>query len=161
MSLTQACSLLERPAPWRRGSAPAPDEIDATRELPRPLFEALADAGLFHMALPRALGGAESTCPPTSRSSRNLARPMPARLGDQPGRYFCDFAARMPHDVVRRIWIDTPRSVVSNTPAPTARAVMVPGGYRVTATRGSAPAAGTPLGGATRVYRRGRPAAAA
>ena len=30
------------------------DEIEAARELPRPLFEALADAGLYHLALPRS-----------------------------------------------------------------------------------------------------------
>ena len=32
----------------------AADETDARRELPRPLFEALADAGLFHLAVPRS-----------------------------------------------------------------------------------------------------------
>jgi len=32
------------------------DAIEAARELPRSLFEALADAGLFHLALPRSLG---------------------------------------------------------------------------------------------------------
>jgi alkylation response protein AidB-like acyl-CoA dehydrogenase len=34
------------------------------------------------------------------------------------------------------IWIDTPRSVVANTPVPTAQAVVVPGGYRVTGRQG-------------------------
>src|SRR5947199_9530703 len=38
-------------------------QIDAARELPRPLFEALADAGLFHLAVPRALGGPEPELP--------------------------------------------------------------------------------------------------
>jgi len=42
----------------------------------------------------------------------------------------------MPRDVARAIWIDTPRSVVANTPAPTAQAVVVPGGYRVTGRQG-------------------------
>jgi len=41
----------------------AADEIDAARELPRPLFEALADAGLFHLAVPRAIGGGEFDFP--------------------------------------------------------------------------------------------------
>jgi alkylation response protein AidB-like acyl-CoA dehydrogenase len=38
----------------------------------------------------------------------------------------------MTREAAREIWIDTPRSVVSNTPAPTAKAVVVPGGFRVT-----------------------------
>jgi alkylation response protein AidB-like acyl-CoA dehydrogenase len=38
----------------------------------------------------------------------------------------------MPREVARAIWIDTPRSVVSNTPGATAKAVVVPGGFRVT-----------------------------
>jgi alkylation response protein AidB-like acyl-CoA dehydrogenase len=37
----------------------------------------------------------------------------------------------MSREAAREIWIDTPRSVVSNTPAPTAKAVVVPGGFRV------------------------------
>ena len=137
MSLTQACSLLETAramAPRIRACA---GEIDATRELPRPLFEALADAGLFHMALPRALGGAEIDLPTYIQVIEELGK-ADASTGwvINQGGIFATFAARMPHDVVRRIWIDTPRSVVSNTPAPTARAVMVPGGYRVTANQG-------------------------
>ena len=47
-------------APMIRSSA---DQIDADRELPRPLFEALADAGMFHLAVPRSLGGAELDLP--------------------------------------------------------------------------------------------------
>ena len=39
------------------------DEIDAHRQLPRPVFEALADAGIFLMAVPRALGGGEIDLP--------------------------------------------------------------------------------------------------
>ena len=46
--------------PMIRSSA---DQSEADRELPRPLFEALADAGLFLIALPRALGGAEIDLP--------------------------------------------------------------------------------------------------
>jgi len=41
----------------------AADEIHAHRELPRALFEAMADAGLFHMAIPRAIGGGEIDLP--------------------------------------------------------------------------------------------------
>jgi alkylation response protein AidB-like acyl-CoA dehydrogenase len=42
----------------------------------------------------------------------------------------------MPREVARSIWIETPRSVVANTPAATAKAVVVPGGYRVTGRQG-------------------------
>src|ERR1700674_1257880 len=41
----------------------AADEIEAERELPRALFESLADAGFYHMAVPRSLGGAELDLP--------------------------------------------------------------------------------------------------
>ena len=47
-------------APQIRASA---DEIDANRELTRPVFEALADAGMFHLAVPRAIGGGEIDLP--------------------------------------------------------------------------------------------------
>src|SRR5262249_13573784 len=52
------------------------------------------------------------------------------------GGIFATYAARMPLDVARAIWVNTPRAVVANTPAPTARAVVVPGGYRVTGRQG-------------------------
>ena len=42
----------------------------------------------------------------------------------------------MPHKVARAIWIDTPRGVVSNTPIPSAQAVVVPGGFQSRAEQG-------------------------
>ena len=47
-------------APRIRASA---DEIDANRELPRSLFEAIADAGMFHLAVPAVIGGGEIDLP--------------------------------------------------------------------------------------------------
>jgi alkylation response protein AidB-like acyl-CoA dehydrogenase len=49
---------------------------------------------------------------------------------------FATYAARMPTAAARAIWIDTPRSVVANTPMARAEAVVVPGGYRVTGRQG-------------------------
>jgi len=117
-------------APLIRASA---DEIDAARELPRPLFEALADAGLFHMAVPRAIGGSEVDYPTYVQVIEELGKADASTAwAVNQGATFGTFAARMAPDVAREIWIDTPRAVVSNTPAPTAKAIVVPGGYRVT-----------------------------
>lgn len=112
-------------------------EIEATRELPRPLFEALADAGLFHLALPRTLGCLEIDLPSYIQVIEALGKAdaSTAWMINQ-GGIFATYAARMPPDVARSIWIDTPRGVVSNTPAPTAKAIVVPGGYRVTGEQG-------------------------
>src|SRR5262244_2254860 len=113
------------------------DEIEATRELPRPLFEALADAGLFHLALPRTLGCPELDLPTYIQVIEELGKADASTAwAVNQGGIFATYAARMPHEVAREIWIDTPRSVVSNTPAATAQAVVVPGGYRVTGRQG-------------------------
>src|SRR4030095_374412 len=52
------------------------------------------------------------------------------------GAIFGTYAARMPRAVARTIWADVPRAVVANTPAATAKAIVVPGGYRVTSPPG-------------------------
>jgi alkylation response protein AidB-like acyl-CoA dehydrogenase len=113
------------------------DEIDAERELPRPLFEALADAGLFHMAIPRSLGGAEIDLPTYAQVIEEIGK-ADASTGwaVNQGAIFGTYAARMPHEVARSIWVDVPRAVVANTPAASAKANVVPGGYRVTGRQG-------------------------
>jgi alkylation response protein AidB-like acyl-CoA dehydrogenase len=121
-------------APQIRSAA---DEIEAARELPRPLFEALADAGLFHLALPRALGCPELDLPTYIQVIEEIGK-ADASTGwtVNQGAIFATYAARMDHEAARAIWIDVPRSVVANTPAATAQAVVVPGGYRVTGRQG-------------------------
>src|SRR5215471_5799273 len=121
-------------APRIRSSA---DEIDLARELPRPLFEAMADAGLFHLAVPRAIGGLEIDLPTYIQVIEELGK-ADASTGwiVNQGGVFASYAARMPHEVARVIWVDTPRAVVSNTPAATAKAIPVPGGYRITGRQG-------------------------
>ena len=113
------------------------DQIEAERELPQPLFEALADAGLFQLALPRTLGGPEIDFPTYVQVIGEIGRAdaSTAWVVNQLA-IFATYAARMPPDVARLIWMDSPRSVVANTSAPTARAVVVPGGYRVTGRQG-------------------------
>src|SRR5439155_1594590 len=113
------------------------DAIEAARELPRPLFEALADAGLFHLAVPRALGCPELDPPTYIQVIEELGKADASTAwAVNQGAIFATYAARMPRDVARSIWIDTPRGVVANSPAPSATAVVVPGGYRVTGRQG-------------------------
>jgi len=121
-------------APLIRASAP---ETDAQRELPRPLFEAMADAGLFQLALPRTLGGAEMDLPSYIQVIEELGRAdaSTAWVTNQVS-IFATYAARMETAAARAIWIDTPRSVVANTPQASAQAIVVPGGYRVTGRQG-------------------------
>jgi alkylation response protein AidB-like acyl-CoA dehydrogenase len=121
-------------APLIRSSAP---ETDALRELPRPLFETMADAGLFRLALPRTLGGFEMDLPSYIQVIEELGRAdaSTAWVTNQVS-IFATYAARMETAAARAIWIDTPRSVVANTPQANAQAIVVPGGYRVTGRQG-------------------------
>ena len=115
----------------------AADEIDATRELPRPLFEALADAGMFHLAVPRAIGGGEIDLPTYTQVIEELGKADASTAWCiNQGAIYATYASRMPREIARQIWIDPPRAVVANTPAATARAIVVPGGYRVTGRQG-------------------------
>jgi alkylation response protein AidB-like acyl-CoA dehydrogenase len=113
------------------------DEIDRLRELPKPLAEALGDAGMFQLALPRSLGGAELDLPTYIQVIEEIGK-ADASTGwaVNQGGIFATYAARMPREAARAIWVDVPRAVVANSPAPTAKAIVVPGGYRVTGRQG-------------------------
>src|ERR671927_1496410 len=84
------------------------EEIEATRELPRPLFEALADAGMFHLALPRTLGCPELDLPTYIQVIEELGKADASTAwAINQGAVFATYAARMPTEVARAIWIDT------------------------------------------------------
>ena len=126
-------TLLEaarRLAPMVRENA---DQTAAARELPKPVFHAIADAGLYLMGVPRAVGGLEIDFPTYVQVIEELGKADASTAWTvSQGANWATYAARMSRKAAREIWIDTPRSVVSNTPAPTAKAVVVPGGFRVT-----------------------------
>ena len=113
------------------------DDVEEQRALPRPLFEAIHDAGLFHLAFPRSMGGGELDLPTYIQVIEEIGK-ADASTGWVVNQcaIFATYAARMPRDIARAIWIDTPRSVVANTPLADARATVVPGGYRVTGRQG-------------------------
>lgn len=109
------------------------DQTDADRELPKPLFHALADAGFYRMAVPRAIGGPEVDFPTYVQVLEELGKGDASTAWTvSQGANWATYSARMSPPAAREIWTDTPRSVVSNTPAPTAKAVVAPGGFRVT-----------------------------
>jgi alkylation response protein AidB-like acyl-CoA dehydrogenase len=112
-------------------------DTEALRALPDPVFEALADAGLFHLAFPRSMGGAELDLPTYIQVIEEIGK-ADASTGWVVNQcsIFATYAARMPRAVARKIWIETPRSIVANTPLADARAVVVEGGYRVTGRQG-------------------------
>jgi alkylation response protein AidB-like acyl-CoA dehydrogenase len=130
--MSSSSSLLEAArqlAPMVREYA---DQIDAARELPKPLFHALADAGFYRMAVPRAVGGLEVDFPTYIQVIEELGKADASTAWTiSQGANWATYSARMARHVAREIWTDTPRSVVSNTPGATAKAVVVPGGFRV------------------------------
>lgn len=121
-------------APLIRAAA---DEIEATRQLPQPVFEAIADARLFLMGVPRVLGGLELELPLYVQVIEALAKADASTAwAVNQGSTFAMFSAFMDPKAARDIWTDRPRSVVSNSPAPSAKAIVVPGGFRVTGKQG-------------------------
>jgi alkylation response protein AidB-like acyl-CoA dehydrogenase len=112
-------------------------DTEAQRMLPAPVFEALADAGLFHLVFPRSMGGGELDLPTYIQVIEEIGK-ADASTGWVVNQcsVFATYAARMPRDIARAIWMDTPRSVVANTPLASAEAVVVPGGYKVTGRQG-------------------------
>src|SRR5262249_60557790 len=87
-------------------------EIHENRQLPRALFEGMADAGLFHMAIPRAIGGGEIDLPTYVQVIEEIGK-ADASTGWclNQGAIFGTYAARMPRAVARTIWADVPRAV--------------------------------------------------
>jgi alkylation response protein AidB-like acyl-CoA dehydrogenase len=119
-----------RLAPLVRENA---DKTDADRELPKPVFHALADAGFYLMCVPRAVGGLEIDFPTYVQVLEELGKADASTAWTiSQGANWATYSARLSRKVAREIWADTPRSVVSNTPGATAKAVVVPGGFRVT-----------------------------
>jgi len=119
-----------RLAPLVRENA---DKIDANREIPKPVFHALADAGFYLMAVPRVLGGLEIDFPTYVQVIEELGKADASTAWTiSQNANWGTYSARMSRKAAREIWIDTPRSAVSNTPGATAKAVVVPGGFRVT-----------------------------
>jgi alkylation response protein AidB-like acyl-CoA dehydrogenase len=108
------------------------DQIEQERRLPPPLVDALIEAGLFRMLLPRSLNGGE-VAPATFASVIEAVAKIDAStawcLSQASG---CSMAAAYLEPAVAwRIFGDR-RAVLAWGPGADSHAVAVPGGYRVT-----------------------------
>ena len=108
------------------------DRMHEERELTPEVANALADARLFHMYLPRSLGGRELS-PPEYLPVVEALGYADASTGwcVNQGAVFMTSSAFMDRGAAERIW-NSPRTVIANGPSPTAEARRVANGYRLT-----------------------------
>jgi alkylation response protein AidB-like acyl-CoA dehydrogenase len=108
------------------------DRVEAERRLPKPLADALHDAGLFRMLLPRSLGGAELDPPTFVQVMETVAMADASTawvLGQTAG---CSMIAAYLEPTVARKIFGPPRGVLAWGSGPQGSAVRVDGGYRLT-----------------------------
>jgi alkylation response protein AidB-like acyl-CoA dehydrogenase len=115
-------------APQIRAAA---EEIERERRLPLPLVQAMTEAGIFRMPMPRAWGGPEVDPLTQVRIVEELSYADPsvgwcAMIGSD-GGYFTAFL----DDAVGRALYPDLDYVTGSSTRPTGRAVVVDGGYRV------------------------------
>ena len=129
--------MAEDPIARARALAPmieaASERIEATRELPAGLLDALHAARLFRTLLPRALGGDETTPETYARMMEIIARADASTawcIGQASG---CSMAAAyVAPSVARRIWDPREAALAWGAITTPQVAQVVDGGYRVT-----------------------------
>jgi alkylation response protein AidB-like acyl-CoA dehydrogenase len=114
--------------------AAASDEIEQIRQLPERVFKALSEAGLFHMMVPRAIGGGEVHPAIYGQALEQIAQGDASTawsIGQNSG---CSMSAAYLAPEVARECFAPPHGILAWGPfAPTAgRGVAVDGGYKVT-----------------------------
>jgi len=126
-SFTEAAKAL---APQIQASA---DEIERSRRLPLPLVDAMAQAGLFRLWVPRSLGGEEADPMTLVRVVEEVSRADGAAgwcLGI--GGEYGAFGGYLPADSAHEIYGNDPLVRTAGALRPFGNAVVVDGGYRVT-----------------------------
>jgi len=118
-----------------RQIATAAEEIEQQRRLPGGLVEALVQADLFKMLVPRSVGGAELDLPSYIKVIEELAKADASVawcVGQASG--LCLLAAYMEPATARHIFIETRPGILANGPGQgnkPGRAVQVRGGYQL------------------------------
>lgn len=132
---TSAVDLLERVeaiGPVLREHA---GEAERERRLARPALEAMRDAGLFRLLLPRSLGGAETDPVTFARIAEAVARhDSAAGWALQAGNTGAWWGCRFPDEGIEEIFAD-PDTLIAAAFHPPVDAVPVEGGFRVTGRR--------------------------
>ena len=134
------------------------DEAEHSRRMPRPLFEALRDAGFFRLWVPRRLGGPEVDMTTLILVVEELSRVEGATGWNvMIGAEGSGLSAYLPEQTAREL-IAPPHAVVAGSIQPKGEATPVEGGYRVSGTWPLASGAdhATVVVGACRVVERGR-----
>ena len=110
----------------------AADETERDRKPPHRLLEAMADSGLFAMAIPRSLGGRESDAPMILRALEEVSR------ADGSAGWCLMIAATTgvtygfwPQSVGRAVYAANPHAVTCGVYHPRGEVRRVDGGYRV------------------------------
>ncbi|WP_424813071.1 acyl-CoA dehydrogenase family protein [Roseococcus sp. YIM B11640] len=135
--MVMAAPMVTDPLTRARTVAPAIEaashRIEAARELPPDLLDALHDARLFRTLLPRSLGGDEATPETYVRVMEVIARADASTawcIGQASG---CSMAAAyVAPEVARRIWAAPTAALAWGAVGPDQIAQVVDGGYRVT-----------------------------
>ena len=112
--------------------APHVRQIEADRQFPSELSEAIADQGFFRLLIPRSMGG-EELDHPTFRKIREIFAEVDASTAwaINQNNVFATDVMKMPEEVAHEIW-DERRAVVTNgPPSKTAKAVSFNGGYKL------------------------------
>jgi len=108
--------------------------IEQDRRLPPALVAKLVDAGLFHMLLPRSLGGGEVDPGTFARVILEIARADASTAWCLCQASGCSMSAAYLTPSAAKEVFGAPGSILAWGPGPEARAVAVDGGYRVSGT---------------------------
>src|SRR3954454_3096557 len=111
--------------------AAAGDEIERTRRLPPAVVEALADAGIFRMLVPRLVGGGEVDLATFAQVTQTIAQADgSAGWCVSQAAVSATIAGFLAPEVAREIFGDR-RAIMAQGVAQRPRATVVPGGFRV------------------------------
>ena len=108
------------------------DRIDRERQIPSELVGEIADKGFFRLLVPRSLGGAELG----HLDFLRILQVFAAADGStawciNQNNVFATASVIMPKQTAREIWGDGRAVVANGPPTPSAKAIPVDGGYRL------------------------------